>query len=51
MFDLHNWTNPETLALNLTNAALGLCVLVALALFCWKAVRELGPWPRHHGRH
>ena len=27
MFDLSNWSNPETLALNLTNAALGLVLV------------------------
>jgi F0F1-type ATP synthase membrane subunit a len=27
MFDLANWQNPETLMLNVTNAALGLAVV------------------------
>ena len=53
MFDLHNWSNPETLGLNLTNAALGLCVLAAVILLCWKAYRELHVLParKTHGKH
>jgi len=53
MFDLHNWSNPETLGLNITNAALGLIVVFALALMVWKALHGglHGPMPKNHGKH
>ena len=53
MFDLSNWSNPETLSLNITNAALGLVLAGAVGAICWKAIREflvLDP-KHHHGKH
>ena len=53
MFDLSNWSNPETLALNLTNAALGLVLVGAVATICWKAIQEfflLEGKKHHHGK-
>ena len=35
MFDWANWQNPETLMLNLMNAALGLALVAWLARLGW----------------
>jgi hypothetical protein len=40
MFDLTNWKNPETLMLNVTNAALGIATIVLIAWICGSAIHE-----------
>ena len=53
MFDLSNWSNPETLALNITNAALGLVLVGAVVFIGWKALHEFFALQakNHHGKH
>jgi hypothetical protein len=40
MFDLANWTDPETLWLNLTNLGLGILTLWLLLDVGWSFLRE-----------
>jgi hypothetical protein len=41
-----DWSNPETFWLNMTNAVLGVVVLVALAAVAWATTKELMAWAR-----
>jgi hypothetical protein len=40
MFELSNWQNPETLMLNLTNAALGIAVVYIIGYIIVDLVSE-----------
>ena len=51
MFDLSNWSNPETLWLNITNAGLGLFVLAILGNILYKIVHAATGGPDHHAKH